>query len=373
MPPRFFRFVSDFFSDLRRFVSYREVLGVDIGTVSIKMAEVHRLGDQMVLKNYGVLETKEYLERGNAALQTGSLRLVPRDASAYLATLLEEVRPTTRFAVASLPSFAAFLVPIEIPLLSPEETERLISFQARQYIPMPVERVNIEWAKVGEFDSPRGARYQRLLVTAIPTATIKTYQDLFRSVGLRVVGIELEASALARALLSPTAPATLIVDLGGESTTLVVAERGVVKQVTQTDYGGATLSQAVARTFGVSLWRAEELKRRRGLIGSATEYDLSTSLAPFLDVIIQECVRAKVNYEKTATGTVDELMLVGGTANLPGIRDYFAAQMHLAVQTPSPLAAIRYPGALEPTIRVLGNELPVALGLAEKLIAAGGA
>jgi type IV pilus assembly protein PilM len=364
--------VTGFFNDITHFVSVREVLGIDIGTVAIKIAHLKRSGEVLTLENYGILETREYLGRGNAAIQTSSLKIVEKDATALISTLVREIGAPTLFAVASIPMFGIFTVVIEIPLVSPEETGKLLSFQARQYIPVPLEQVSLDWVKIAEFEHQRDVKYQRLLITAIPLSIVKSYQSIFKAAGLKLLGLETEMQALMRSLLGPNDPATLILDIGAESSSIAVVERGVVKQAGQSDYGGASLTQAIARNLGISLWRAEELKRRRGLLGGLGEYDLSTSLAPFLDVIIQECGRVKLAYEKTGGSPIERLMPIGGGANLPGLAAYLTSQTGLKVQTPYPFAQVHYPTAVEPLMKSLSNELSVAVGLAKKPFAAQG-
>jgi type IV pilus assembly protein PilM len=362
----FRKYISSFFSDVKQFVAYREVLGVDIGTVSVKAVHVKRVGERVVLENYALLETKEYLDRGNAAIQTSSLKIVERDTAELLRTLVREMHATTVNAIASIPMFGVFVVPIELPLVSFEETERLLGFQVRQYLPLQLEEVNLEWVKLDEFDTPRGVRYQRLLITAVPLSTIRTHQAVFKAAGLKLVGLEIETQALTRALLSPADPPTMILDIGGESTSISIIEHGNARRTGQSEYGGAALTQTVARTLGISASRAEELKRRRGLKTSQGEYDLSTSLTPFLDAILEECRRVAAAYERDTHIAVERLMIVGGGANLAGLTEYCAAQTGFKIQTPFPFARVEYPPVLEPAMKALSSEFAVALGLGRK-------
>ncbi|MFH1161896.1 MAG: type IV pilus assembly protein PilM [Candidatus Jorgensenbacteria bacterium] len=355
---------SNFFTDIKNFLSFGRVLGVDIGTASVKMVELARKGDVISLENYGVLQMREHLVRANAALQSSSLKLDEQEAIRLLKILLSEVRPKAGKVIASVPSFSSFAVPIEMPLLTREETEKSMVFQARQYIPMPAGEMTIEWEKVGEFENQQGQRMQRVLVSAIPNALIAKYQAIFRAAGLQLVSLESEGAALARALFSPNDRSTLLVDIGTESTAIVVVNGLTVQQIAQTDYGGISLTQALARGLGISVTRAEELKWRRGLLGGGAEAELSTSLLPFLDVIIQECERVRVLYERMFRARVERLMLAGGGANLRGIGEYFSERLGLPLAEPRPFTHVTYPSELEPTMQFLNRELPVAAGLA---------
>lgn len=356
---------SDFFSDIRNFLSSRRVLGVDIGTVSVKAIELSRSKSRITVENYGIVTTKEYLERGNEAIQTSSLKLVERDVIQLLKLLLRDMNPKARQAAASLPPFAVFAVPVEIPLMSAEETARTVPFQARQFIPLPLEETAIDWIKIGESENERGGKYQRLLVTAIPKEVIERYKYIFKRAGLSLSVLEVESQALVRILGRSDDPPTLILDIGAASTSVAIMEHGVLKQVAQTDYGGLTLTQAIARNLDVSAWRAEELKKRKGLVGKDRGVDyLSTALIPFLDVIIQEGMRAKAAFERSFQKNVERVTLVGGGANMLGIENYITAKTGLAAREPRPFSRFAYASALEPAMPLLNNELALASGLA---------
>ncbi len=354
-----------FFKDIANFLKAGSVLGVDIGTTSIKMAEVSRKGANFKLVNYGVLETKKYIEHPNQAIQTGSLEIVEKEAVNLLNVLLNEVKPKSKTVLVSIPVFSSFIVPLDMPLLSAQETEKSVSFQAKKYIPLPQSAVSHDWIKVDEFENNKGVKFQRLLLIGIPSSVIKKYKGIFKTVGLRLVTLELETLALARALGNFSEP-TLVVDIGGESTSINVIEGSLVKHSSVSDYGGIHLTQALSRGLGLSVLRAEELKRRRGLMGKEGESELSTLILPFLDVIIQETRYARDSYERRYGKKVEKLMLVGGGANLLGINKYFGSQMNLPTIEPATLNGFEYNPDLELVTRYLKNELPVAIGLAKR-------
>jgi type IV pilus assembly protein PilM len=345
------------------FISPR-VLGIDIGTVSMKVVELSKKRDILTLENYGILETREYLNRGNAAIQTSSLKISDREAVPLLKKLIEEVKPRTRNCIASIPSFAAFFVTIDMPAIPDAEVGKAIQFQARQFIPVPITEVSLEWSKVSEFQNERGQAQHRYFLTAIPNATVKRYTEIFKAAGLRLVSLEIETAAVVRALIGNNNPITLIMDIGGQSTEFIVVEQGNIRRVTQSDYAGSTLTQALSRTLDISSKRAEELKRRKGLLGSGGEYELSTSLLPFLDVIIQECDRAKRDYERVSGKEIAEIMVVGGGANLKGLEAYLKNQMHVSVRVPDALWRFKRPVEAEPMLAQLNRELATAAGLA---------
>ncbi|MFA6407628.1 MAG: type IV pilus assembly protein PilM [Candidatus Paceibacterota bacterium] len=356
--------ISEFFEDIKKIFMTKSVLGIDIGTVTMKLVEASRKGEAISFDNYGILHTREYLNRGNAAIQTSSLKISERDTIPLLKQLIAEVKPKSKNVIASIPIFSAFFVTIELPSLSVSETEQALKFQAKQYIPIPIAEVTIDWTKIGEYQNERGQMIQRFFLVAIPNEVITRYKTIFQSAGLHLIALEVEHQALLRACTTPNDSCVQIIDIGGESTTTIIIEKGVAKKVHQVDHGGVSLTRSLARTLDITPVRAEELKRRKGLLGSGGEYELSTSLLPFLDVIIQECSRVKADFEKTSHIVVDEVILVGGGANLLGIESYFKDQMRVKVRQPEPSHYFIKDQNLDPVMKSLNRELAIALGLA---------
>ncbi len=358
--------VSDFFTDVLNFFKGRAILGVDIGTASIKLAEISETGGKLNLANYGILETKDYLNHPNKAIQTSSLPIEERETANMLKTLVWEVKPKTNLAIASIPSFASFATVIDMPLMSREETAKAVLFQAPQYIPMPVSEALIDWLKIDEFGTDARQKFQHIFVVGISKKLIQKYKNIFREAGLRLVSLEFNGLAMTRSLIDAGEDETIIVDIGAEETEIFVASRGRLEYVGGTDYSGIHLTQSVARSLGITTMRAEELKRRRGLSSEGPESELSTLTIPFLDVIIQEVNHVKEVYQRRYGGEAKKIMLVGGGANLIGIEKYFTKQTGLRGTKPNVFRKVSYNLSLEPVLRQLNNEFPTAIGLAER-------
>ncbi len=343
------------------------MLGVDIGTASIKVTELTKKGDTFAISNYGILETKKYLNYPNQAIQTSSLKIEEKEAGKLLKTLLSEMKTRSHLAIASIPLFSTFATVFEMPVFSREETQKVVMFQAQQYIPMPIDQVFVEWSVVSEFETSQGQKYQRVLLVGIPNDVIARYKEIHKNAGVRLVSIEVDMFAILRAVgaFLTDAP-TLIVDIGAQSTNMIVVDGKRISHVGQTDYSGIYLTQAIAKSLDVSMIRAEELKRRKGLSGTGIDSELSTLLLPFLDVIIQEVRHVKDVYERRYEKKIEKIMLIGGGANLIGIEKYVSHQLSLLVAHQSILKGIEYPEKLLVAEKELSNDLVVSIGLAKR-------
>ena len=339
-------------------------MGVDIGTTSIKMVELDRTPSSLRLKNYGILESYGHLDRLNDAIQTSSLKLFERETIELLKLLLGRVKPSSRRVIASIPSFASFVTLLEMPEMSAEETAKTMPFQVRQYIPIPVSEVAIDWLRVGERQNEQGGKIQQVLLVSVPNEQIVRYRQVFKAAGLDLVALEIEGLSLVRVLVDGDPTPSLILDIGSRSTNILVVDEGNLKLVQHTDFAGGTLTQAISSGLNIDPHRAEELKKARGLLGSGGEYELSTLMLPYIDVILQEAERLKQRYEMQYNGRIERLLLTGGSASLLGLDAHCERQMKLPVVKANPFAKISYPNGVDPLISELGASFAVSLGLA---------
>ncbi|MEX2436534.1 MAG: type IV pilus assembly protein PilM [Candidatus Paceibacterota bacterium] len=358
-------FITNFFNDITNFFKSGSVLGVDIGTNSIKVVELSGGKGSFKLENYGIIRAKDYLIHSNKAIQNSSLSIVEDEASRLLKILLKEMKTKGKVALVSIPTFTSFVTLIDMPALSEKETTQSIGFQAKQYIPMPLNQVSVDWTKIDEYVNKENQKMQKILLVGIPQTVINSFKKVCKNAGLNLTALELDAMAMTRAFVGTDKP-LMVVDIGAGSTLTTVMEGGVVKYVGQTDYSGVHITKAVSKSLDLSMLRAEELKIRRGLGGEKEESELSSLILPFLDVIIQEIEYTKGLYENRYGKKVENLSLTGGGAKLKGIEKYFSSRMNMTLSSPSTFVSINHNTGLEPAIPGLEKELPIAVGLAKR-------
>ncbi len=342
-------------------------VGIDIGTTSIKAAEVSSNGKGVYsLTNYALLEVAGHLEHFNNALQSSSLRPLDSDLISYLQMLRAKTQFKTNHVIASLQSFTAFTTVIEVPLTSTGETSKALFTQAKDYIPLPISEVTLDWIKIGEKTYPDGTKKQQIFLVSIPNEKIESYQSIFRQAGFILDGFEVEHVSVARALTMHAEKPTLIIDIGGRSTTFTVAKKGVCLFAGQTDFSSSSLTQALATALNISPRRADTLKRQTTIVGGGGSHELSTIMVPIIDVILNEANRARAGYEAAFNEKVAGVILAGSGANMPGFDSYLTSQIGLPVSIANALTEVGYPPEISAFGAQLGATLTVAMGLALK-------
>ncbi len=352
------------FAEIRQSVTPR-YLGVDIGTTSIKIVEIEEGSQLPRVINYALVESQASLTRANTVFQTSTLKLFDEQIAELLKVTLKKMRPKATDVVASLPGFSAFITVLNFPQMSNDELTNAMAFQARQYIPLPLSEVALDWQKIGEYTDDQGFKFQQVLLISVPQEQIRKYQKMFKEVGLRLRVLEVEGLGLARSLIGTDPTPSFIVDIGSRSTVIAIVDQGQLKFSAQTDFAGGSLTQALAESLGINPLRAEELKRERGILGTGPNYELSTIMIPFLDAIMNEVRRVYFNYSTQfpSAPKIERVILSGGSANLLGIEKYWSDQFGLPTVKANPFSQFEYPRDLEAIIGDLNPLMSVALGL----------
>lgn len=124
------------------FKSKKNCLGVDLGTAAVKIVELSRAKKRgLVLENYGLTEPKEAIAFRTTNLSSGEL-------GSLIRRVIEEMRPKTKKAVISLPVASSFSTLVELPTMDENELAAAIPFEAKKFIPIPLEEVELDWSVV---------------------------------------------------------------------------------------------------------------------------------------------------------------------------------------------------------------------------------
>ena len=145
-------------------------LGIDIGTSTIKIVELKEPETpqgKYVLETYGMV---------NAAAQAiGKIEgdVIAKTAS-VLKELLDKAQVSTKKVVASLPNNIVFVSVIDMPALSDKELKSAVEWEARRYVPLPLEEVTLQWSVMSD---PQSRDKLKVLLTAVPTTVVNNFRS----------------------------------------------------------------------------------------------------------------------------------------------------------------------------------------------------
>lgn len=342
------------------------VLGIDVGTSSVKMVELSRNGVNPRLRNYSLLSSYGYAERFNNAIQTSSFKMLEDDVIDMVRAVLVEAKTKTRTAAFSIPAFLSFFTVVDFPKMDREEVEKAIPYEARKYIPVPVSEVVLR-SYIVPSSSDRSTA--SVLLVAVPRETIEKYKRIAKGTGLELISLEVEILSLVRALQDSQKGIVLLIDIGARSTSISIVDSGFVRITHHFDAAGDDLTKAIVRGMNLIPSKAESLKRSTGIVGREREETVSSIIFPILDMICLETVRILDIYkERQPQKKIERCILVGGSANLPGIVDYFVEKFAVTVSVGNPFTDILYPEVLSSALREISPLCAIAAGLAKRTL-----
>ncbi len=350
----------------------KSFLGIDIGTSSIKLAQLGMDENRVKLETYGLLETYGKVELVQGTIQTSSVNLLGSQVVELLKNLLEKSKTTTKDAVLSVPVFSTFSAVMELPDMPYSQIESAIPYEARQYIPVPISEVVLGWNIIGKKNlEPVGGTgiapspKIEVLLVAIPKEVANKYSEIARAANLNLKAIELESFAISRALVGNDAIPTLVVDIGSKVTNILVVDNGYVMINKGLDTSGAEITRALSHGLNVDFKRAETVKREKGLIVSGeSDRAINQIMLPIVDVILNESKRIADFYNYKSGVKVERVFLCGGSAYLPGLAKHFSESFALPTIIGNPWGKIAYPVALEPVLSEIAPTFCISVGLA---------
>lgn len=341
-------------------------LGIDIGTSAIKIVELEKEGGRFVLKNYGLFEFKGAGQAGESRQIQNILKLPDGEIIWGIKEVLKKAKIKATDVVASIPSFSTFATAIELPYLSEQDLAKSLPFEARKYIPVPLNEVVLDWSIIDIPKSPVDASKPttvEVFLAAVPKDETIRYQRIMRGAGLNLRALELENSALIRALLGNDLSPTVIVNIGGRSTSIVIVNRGYERVSHNYEIGGFEITKSISRSLNVSLEKAEELKKKLGL-KEIDENVINSAMKSLIDMMVFETRKTITNYEEIKNQKVARVLLVGGLANMPSFANYFQQKLGREVYIGNAFARVVFPQALSSVMQELASTFSVATGLA---------
>ncbi len=331
-----------------------DCLGVDIGTSSIKIVEIRKKGKEKALRNYGEIKVND--------VYPGFKRSIILAESEEIATLLQailrETKVKTRTAVFSLPDYSSFFTSFTLPAMSKEEIPEAVRFETPIHIPLPSSKVTLDWQVVG---GPKKENQPiKILVVAVPNEIIDKYRKVASGAQLNLIALEAEVFGLIRALVK-TEETVVLVDIGRESTTCSIVDKKILKLSHSFDISGKRLTEELVKNLNIEHKKAERIKKENGILG---EKAVRECLTPVLDLILNEIKQICNDFFKKERKEVENLILAGGSALLPGLKEYFTEKLNVKVEIADPFLGLTSPPILTETLKKMSPLYAISVGMA---------
>jgi type IV pilus assembly protein PilM len=357
----------------------RSVVGIDIGSSSIKVVQLRKKRGAAVLETYGELSLGPY-----AGVEIGrATQLPPEKLAEALSDIITEANVTTKSAGISIPISASLISLITMPALDESQLKKMVPIEARKYIPVPITEVALDWFVLPEESRRfleqeeseeekvgRATKKVEVLLVAIHKEILSLFGTIMQKVGLEPSFFEIEIFSTIRSVIPRSTAPVMIIDLGAATTKLYIVEYGIIRASHIVTKGSQDVTLGLARALNMSVGQAEELKRKEGLEEGGSR-EAAEAIMLTVDYLFSEVSRVILQYEQRYHRSIGEIFLVGGGALLKGMAVRAEKRFETKVSLGLPFARTESPAFLEEVLLATGPNFSVAVGAALRKLQGG--
>ena len=337
------------------------LVGLDIGSSLVKVAEIKETSRGFVLKKFGVMEIPP------GAIVEGSIQDV--DGVAHvIRTLFKANKIKERKVAISTGGYSVVIKTINIPTASEKELQNSIRFEAEQYIPYDIEDVNIDFQILGT--SAFSPDQMNVLLVAAKKDLVAEYMGLTHRAGLNPCIIDVDTFALQniheivdKGSLSDV---VMLVDVGHSKTSLNIIKGNISLMMRDNSLGTLQIAEEIVSATGCTYEQAEGI-----ICGRETGLMAQEKVDAILSTIVQKwCseIYSVVNsyQSKSSEGNLNRVVLCGGGAFVKGFSESLASKILTDVSIINPFSGLIIDGKLFPApfLAQMAPLASIALGLA---------
>lgn len=347
-----------------------QVVGIDIGSHSIKIAEIDDTKKGLILKNFGMIELPP------DAIVEGSIKEM-EIVSAALTNLLTNLRIKNKNVATSISGYSVIVKKIEISKKEEEDLEKSIQSEAEQYIPFDIEDVNLDFQIIpsGKKEEEKGEKEEEeeelmeVLLVAAKKDIVEEYVSLLQLTGLNPVVLDIDAFALQNVFEMSNHEQSgchALVHIGAQQLTINVINSGVSIFTRDSSFGGAQITSEVQKKLNISYREAENIKLGAKPIEIEKRPLIEEIFTSAVTNWCQEIKRAFDFVTSTSPTKIEGILLSGGSSLLPGFSKYLGLETGLNIEMLNPYGNLEIREKLFDTgyLNYIASQGAVSIGLA---------
>lgn len=356
-------------------------LGIELGSANIKLVEVQ--GGKLV--SYAIRPTPP------GAVAGGNIG-DPYAIAAEIGEMIAETGTHRRYAVVAVSNLAMVTRVVDIPRVSAREIRPAVLNQIEDLIPFPLEDVSYDFAPLDAPGRGAAAEGQRMnvLIAAARRDAIEGLVEALREANIRPVAVETKPIAALRPLAKRLAElnqkeesASLFIDIGSESSTLVLLKGQRFLASRNLGMSGKDFTKVVADSFGLDEEAAQQAKERYAMArlpeGRGSGWDLDTewqefdprrmyeAIRPILLQLVGD-IRRSLEFFEDQYGqlNINYGFISGGGSRLTGLASLIGDELGIQVELVNPFESLQVdPARFDlAELKKIGPIFTVPVGLA---------
>ena len=343
------------------------LLGIDISSTSVKVVELSQTDSGYRVESLAVepLPANAVTEKNIQDVEA---------VGESLAKALKKSGSKCKLTALAVPGSSVITKIITMPAsLSDAELETQIELEADQYIPYPLEEINLDFQVLGPTQANPDTVDVLLAASRSENVEMRTAVADIAGLTAKLVDVEAYTIEKATSLIIPQTNYTgddtdsgsfviAVLDVGATMTSLNVIENGELIYTREQAFGGKQLTEEIMRRYGLAYEEAGRLKKAGGL----PDNYIPEVLEPFKENMAQQVSRfLQFFYTAGQHESVDMIALAGGCASIPGIDELISTQLGIETIIANPFAKMDLSNKVNS--QALSNDAPalmIACGLA---------
>ncbi len=338
------------------------LLGIDLSASSVKVLELSKGGEHYRVERYAVEAMPQ-----NAMVEH-SITEIEQVAQA-MARAVKRSGSRLKHVALAVPGSHVISKIVTMPAgLTDRDLQTQIEMEADRHIPYPLDEVNMDFHVLGPASG--AADQVSVLLAACRKEIVDDYVAVANAAGLTPLVIDIETYAMENTygLISSSMAdggmekTLAVLDAGATTTTINVMHNNRSVYTRDHTFGGRQLTEEIQRRYGLSYEEAGLAKKQGGL---PDNYQTDV-LRPFMEAMCQEIMRAlQFFYSSSPFNSVDQVILAGGCAQIPGIEELVASRVGVPTAIANPFSSMSLAARIKP--QMLSADAPslmVSCGLA---------
>ncbi len=311
------------------------VVGLDIGSSSIKLLELAEMKGGYQLRNFGIAPLPPEGIVDGALMD--SVTIVDS-----IRGLTNALRIKTKDVVTSVSGHSVIVKKINIPVMTEDELEESIQWEAERYIPFDINDVNMDFQILGPTEG--NEELMEIVLVAAKKDIINDYLSVIIEAGFNPVVVDIDSFAIEN-MFEANYPVTrdevtALANIGASVTNINILKKGVSSFTRDIFTGGNSITEEIQRQLNVDFDEAEALKLGNRM-DEASQKVIQEVLRSALNSLATEIAKSLDFFRSTSSQEkVDKLFLSGGCAKINGIEKVIEEQAGIPVEIANPFKEI---------------------------------
>jgi type IV pilus assembly protein PilM len=307
------------------------IVGLDIGSRSIKAAELTETKQGLSLKRFGIMDI------AHGAIEEGTIN-DPETVAESIKQLFKSYNIKESNVAVSIGGYSVIVKKISVQTMDEEKLQETIHFEAEQYIPFDISDVNLDFQILGESESNPGQ--MNVFLVAAKKEMVNDYINLVNLAGLNPCIVDIEAFALQNtfeANYDMQSENTALIDIGASKTSLNILKGNSSLFMRDVSLGCGQINQKIMSLIECSFEEAEQLKYGDDKPDRLTSEDLKGIVSSVVTDWCTEIRRAlDFFYSTYPEDQIKRIILSGGGANIGEFRELLATEASAEVESINP-------------------------------------